>query len=540
MKKMQENYFVKRYTEPLSIGFKMLYRPEDEILLPPEQFGEKSRVLDFCVATEPCITVVMLVELSDDDNNGIKRFYLYDTEEKNFRMLPYIFEGAQPLQFAYRKEMLVLRYKKRVDIVSVRSSSVVTVRKEVLHAEAGDRVYLLDSQRDKVATYGYDGTHEGDIASPDSREIVAIDYAKGLHFLTHDNAKLFLDSKECPGADASIVDSFAWLGKEEFLFCGGKGVFHYADKESTEIAKECDGFDSDCLKNLWLLENGRVFKFGRIRFYDEKLEQTVVFDSFKEDTVWNRLLLDAEIKEHTGVEIEVQSDSKTERFANAEEMLLYGHRGQKLTLKITLTSDAERSSSPQLYSVKTIFDATSYIDYMPAFYKEEPETLHRFLSIFQSISGNLEAEVDALWKMLDTELCDESFLSWLSGWLGLQRDYRWPEQKWRKFLREAPELYAVIGTKTGLEKLLEIYTGAVPVIEEYDEPGRYFFFCVRIDPDAIDEGADIEVIRAIVQKYKPAHTKAKVTVGYELDETPQIVVGKSVLPFNTVIENEKE
>ena len=95
------------------------------------------------------------------------------------------------------------------------------------------------------------------------------------------------------------------------------------------------------------------------------------------------------------------------------------------------------------------------------------------------------------------------------------------------------------GTKTGLEKLLEIYTGAVPVIED-DEPGRYFFFCVRIDPNKIDEGVDMDVIRAIVQKYKPAHTEAKVMIGYELDETPQIVVGKSVLPFNTVIENEKE
>ncbi len=547
MKDMRGNYFIKRYTEPLSIGFKLLYRPEEEISLPSGQFGEKSRVLDLCVAAEPCVTIVMLVELSDEGDNRIKRFYLYDTEEKSFRMLPYILEGAQPLQFAYRKEMLLLRYKERVDIVSVRSGGVVTVAKEALHAEAGDRVYLLDAQRERVAAYGYDGTHEEDISPPDSREIVAIDYAGELHFLTRDNEKLFLDSKECAGLDADSVDRFGWVEEKEFLFCNESGLFQYTQSGVFSVVRECDRFDVDCMKKVWSLENGTVSRFGRRRFYDEKLEQTLFFDSFKEDTVWNRLVLDAEIKEHTGVEIEVKSDSKIERFANAKDMLLYGHRGRKLTLTITLTGDAARTSSPQLYSVKTIFDATSYIDYMPALYKEEPETLHRFLSIFQTLSGDLEAEVGALWKMLDLELCDESFLSWLSGWLGLKRDYRWPERKWRRFLLKAPELYAMSGTKNGLKSILEIYTGAVSdtdsdtappiLIEEYDGPGKYFLFCVRINPAYIDEEVDIDVIRAIVEEYKPAHTEAKVVLGYELDETPQIVVGKSVLQRN---ENEKE
>ncbi len=551
MKKMRENYFVKRYTEPLSIGFKLLYRPEEEISLPTGQFGEKSRVLDLCVAAEPCVILVMLVEISDEEDNSIKRFYLYDTKEKSFRMLPYILEGAQPLQFAYRKEMLLLRYKERVDIVSIRSGSVVTVGKEVLHVEAGDRVYLLDAHMERVAAYGYDGTHEEDIAPPDSREIVAIDYAGELHFLTRDNEKLFLDSKECAGLDADSVDRFGWVEDKEFLFCNDNGLFQYMQGGIFSIVREYDRFDVDCMKKVWSLENGTVSGFERRRFYDEKLEQRVVFDSFKDDTVWNRLVLDAEIKEHTGVEIEVQSDSGKERFTNAEDMLLYGHRGQKLTLTITLTGDAARTSSPQLYSVKTIFDATSYIDYMPTLYKEEPETLHRFLSIFQTLSGDLEAEVGGLWKMLDIELCDESFLSWLSGWLGLKRDYRWPERKWRRFLLKAPELYAMSGTKKGLKSILEIYTGAVfdtdfdtdsdtapPIlIEEYDGPGKYFLFCVRINPAYIDEEVDIDVIRAIVEEYKPAHTEAKVMIGYELDETAQIVVGKSVLQRN---ENEKE
>ncbi len=540
MRRREENYFIKRYTDPLTIGMKIRYRPQQE--LPSPENGKKSEVEHLCVAAEACVSLVLSVE-EEKDAGSIRRFYIYDTKEMQYRMLASIPPTGEkpPLQIEYSKEMLVLRYKERVDIVSLQTSGVVTIPKEFRQAVAGEKLYLLAEDGSKVFAYEYDGTYTDDIEAPDSLKIVAIDYAeKRLHFLTRKGDTLFLDSKMCKGIRAADVKSFGWLGEEEFLFCTARGLFHYDKNEITAVAGKCDAFDTDCLGNLWLLNDGKVMKFVRRGFYERTLVQKLEFDSFKEDTLWNRLEMDASMQEHATLEILVESDTKTELFVNSTDMLLYGHKGEKLAVTLTLISDSTRTASPEINLVKVVFDAAAYIDYLPAFYKEEPETLHRYLSIFQSISDDLAASVKSMERMIDPDLCDETFLSWLSTWLGLQRDYRWQERQWRDFLKQAPKLYAMSGTKEGLSDLIEIYTGKKPQIEEYNEPGKYFFFCVRIDPDAMNEGADIEVVRAIVDGYKPAHTRARVVVGYEMDETPQITVGESVLPFNTVIENEKE
>ena len=136
--------------------------------------------------------------------------------------------------------------------------------------------------------------------------------------------------------------------------------------------------------------------------------------------------------------------------------------------------------------------------------------------------------------------CDDAFLAWLSEWVGLQRDYPWPEAKWREFLCRAPELYSRNGTRKGLEEIVAIYTGEVPVIEEYEAEGKRFFFCLKVSADAVERGADIEVVRTIVEAFKPAHTQARVMVDKAVDSTPQLVVGESILPYDTVIEQKKE
>jgi hypothetical protein len=54
------------------------------------------------------------------------------------------------------------------------------------------------------------------------------------------------------------------------------------------------------------------------------------------------------------------------------------------------------------------------------------------------------------------------FLTWLAGWIGLTLDRHWPEEKRRRFLKQAARLYHLRGTRTGLWRQLLFYLGMEP------------------------------------------------------------------------------
>jgi hypothetical protein len=126
-------------------------------------------------------------------------------------------------------------------------------------------------------------------------------------------------------------------------------------------------------------------------------------------------------------------------------------------------------------------------------------------------------------------------LPWLASWIGLALDENWPEARQRLLLRSAAKLYRTRGTKRGLLKFLEIYTGQQGTIIENRAdnfklgpqatlgPGIALgkenspnTFIVQLTLPPIDapteaERAQLETIRwrtieAIVRAEKPAHT----------------------------------
>jgi phage tail-like protein len=106
-----------------------------------------------------------------------------------------------------------------------------------------------------------------------------------------------------------------------------------------------------------------------------------------------------------------------------------------------------------------------YLRYLPSLY-ERDELLGRFLMLFESFWAPIERQIDDIYDYFDPRMAPADFLPWLAGWLDLELDERWPEERLRRMLRWAIALHRSRGTKWGLLKYLEIYTGHQAEITE--------------------------------------------------------------------------
>lgn len=112
------------------------------------------------------------------------------------------------------------------------------------------------------------------------------------------------------------------------------------------------------------------------------------------------------------------------------------------------------------------------LDHLPSIYREDP-WLEQFLRPFAEVFGGFEkllAEIDRFCIPLNRTdpayRTDPEFLPWLAGWLALELDEEWDEQKRREVISRAVELYRLRGTVKGLKEYLKIYTGHSPEIME--------------------------------------------------------------------------
>jgi phage tail-like protein len=160
-------------------------------------------------------------------------------------------------------------------------------------------------------------------------------------------------------------------------------------------------------------------------------------------------------------------------------------------------------------------DQSTYLKYLPPLFAGD-DFIGRFLLIFESILSPVSRTIDNLHYYLDPRLTPPELLPWLSAWIGLALDERWPETQRRALIRAAVELYEWRGTRHGLSEFLRLYTGYTP---EILEPGvgrprvpeeDVFKMIVRLkvpDPAAVDR----TVVETIIDVEKPAH------VGYRLE-----------------------
>lgn len=182
-----------------------------------------------------------------------------------------------------------------------------------------------------------------------------------------------------------------------------------------------------------------------------------------------------------------------------------------------------------------VFPKGRYLDYLPGLYSQD-ELMGRFLMLFESFWAPIDKQIETMPFYFDPALTTPEFLPWLASWLDLALDERLPLDRQRRLVQSAVSLYRQRGTKSGLQKFLEIYTGGqVEIIEHRARnlrlgpdarlgPGIALgrtnvphTFTVKLRLPPLSEGADdrerarkaLERRRAIetlIESEKPAHT----------------------------------
>jgi phage tail-like protein len=239
------------------------------------------------------------------------------------------------------------------------------------------------------------------------------------------------------------------------------------------------------------------------------------------------------------------------------------------------------SASPAIYQMRLDYDHESWLRFLPALYRTAdvagPQFLERALSLFESLLGDVDVEIDDLPLHFDPWAAPDrhpaSWLDWLAGWLDFPLDQAWPDAVRRQTVANAFRRHSLRGTVAGLQQLVRLYTGARAYIEEParfahlwslgdksvlgfdtmlapaeaqgavlgttaildqshligdEEYGAPLFadvahrFCVRMYAAELADPATVDTVRAVVDREKPAHTvyhlcpiEARMRVGFQ-------------------------
>jgi phage tail-like protein len=151
--------------------------------------------------------------------------------------------------------------------------------------------------------------------------------------------------------------------------------------------------------------------------------------------------------------------------------------------------------------------SSSYLDHLPAVFRQDPFA-GDFLQGFQTMVDGLQAEIQGLADYLDPMTARADFLPWLSGWVALTLRADWDDATRRSFLQQIVPLYQLRGTRAGMRRMLELYTGErVEIDDAFDQVPYYFQVRLTLseaDPDLLRRKQDIA--RAIIDQEKPAYT----------------------------------
>lgn len=158
----------------------------------------------------------------------------------------------------------------------------------------------------------------------------------------------------------------------------------------------------------------------------------------------------------------------------------------------------ERIFPPGMESGRSRF----LIRYLPEIY--HTDFMARFLGIFEALLMPVEWTVDNFDLFLSPGAAPQAFLPWLSSWFGLAFDETWSEAQRRTLLAEASRLYAMRGTPWALSRMLEIYTGQKPAIDDAGKDLKPYTFTVRLQGK--QHKANRKAIQQLIEANKPAHT----------------------------------
>lgn len=496
------------------------------------------------------------------------RVYVYELKNKKCKKIKHIGgKGREAGKFenikdsAVLKNILIVADENRVQAFSTVTWQVlweikdnIDSNKRLLSHESdysfnpkkiratGNYLYVYEDYRNRILKFNPGGVFLGVVS--EGEDIIDIPVYKDKIYIVKDVEISILP--ETANITSINFDNYSNLYAGTDYFDEDQGSIFVLNEENRILdnifryKKKVEKLIIDRKNNLYVLgeKDGKssLSVFYPEKTYNQSGEINLSFNSTIKDCQWHRLVLDLDIPEGTSLSILIgatndeEEDVFYESFQNAEDIYIPDSiKGQYLKVKIVFQSDSQRKYSPVLHSVKVYFPRRTYIEYLPAFYQDDPESrdiLNRFLSIFQTFDETIEREILDTPYLIDPITAKPDFLEWLSLWMGISRDENWEIDKWRAFLKNAYEFYKKRGTREGIVEILSLYTGSKPILVEpfqlkqckaelYELYSREkkideFSFCVFLKPDEKIDEKRLKTIKKIVDTWKPAYTQAKV------------------------------
>src|SRR4029077_2791665 len=122
-----------------------------------------------------------------------------------------------------------------------------------------------------------------------------------------------------------------------------------------------------------------------------------------------------------------------------------------------MTCTASTSRSPRR-PMSTPQPPSSYLDYLPAIFRQDPfagQFLLAFETVLSGAGGKpgLETTIGRVADYFDPVTTEADFLPWLAGWVTLSLRADWDEQTQRSFIQQIVRLYRLRGTRAGLLRM---------------------------------------------------------------------------------------
>ncbi|HZQ81918.1 MAG TPA: phage tail protein [Gaiellaceae bacterium] len=148
--------------------------------------------------------------------------------------------------------------------------------------------------------------------------------------------------------------------------------------------------------------------------------------------------------------------------------------------------------SPRVRCVRAERPGHDLLHRIPQTFSRDPQVaafLRRYLALMEGTLEELSDKTEARDILVTPDATPEELLGWLASFLGLTVDERWPIAAVRQLLDEAGGLLRCRGSKSTLERLIELYLGidTVTILEHWRLRGLGGAFLVD-EPTALEGG----------------------------------------------------
>lgn len=268
------------------------------------------------------------------------------------------------------------------------------------------------------------------------------------------------------------------LGKKRLQDAYRKGFV--VEEDGTLLLTQTDVFHTLYFKHLDSAELD--FKWGRLKL-NAKLEEEVIFGIYAfasnellHFTAQGEIQIDQLLSNETISDQEKKQfflQKKASKYVNQADILLYEQQGRYLWIFLEVIG----KSQGRIQDITMTTPGDIFMQNFPEVYREHGSFLHRYLSIFSSISLDFQKQIQERERYLDLNTAPKDLLLVFASWLGLEIDVDFlTEKQMRRLLKGAYLLNKKKGTKRAIELLIKILLDEEAILlersflEEYIEP----------------------------------------------------------------------